>query len=153
MNKEKLIEKIKEIQKGITLVKNECVFEQGLVLDYITIFAHSDDEFNKLVKVSEEIGEKIEEHNGPVFKLKEYLKFDNGVLKIFRIRKPDIERPQIGCGDFKVFDYEMFKSKYLNKKNFVLFQGKGFEFLGIHDLTKDYLVYFPDKCFSEELII
>ena len=151
MRKEELIKKIKNIQKGITKVKDKYVSENGFVLDYITIFSHSKGEFEELTKTAEKIGKKIDEHNGPIFLLNGYLKFDNGVLKIFRIRKPDINRPQVGCGDFKVSNYKDFKEKYLNKKNFLLFDGEEYEFLGIHDLTENYLVYFPDKMLSEDL--
>lgn len=151
MNTEQLIEKIKDIQRGITFVKDKYVSEENLGLDFITIFSHDKNEFEQLAKTAEKIGEKISEHNGPIFKLKKYLKFDNGTLKIFRIRKPDSERPQKGCGDFKVSNYKDFKEKYLHKNNFLLFNGEGYEFLGIHDLNKDYLVYFPDKLLIEEL--
>ncbi len=148
---EQLIEKIKDIQKGITKVKDKYVSEGNLVLDYITIFSQSKSEFDDLIKSANEIGEKIDEHNGPIFKLKKYMEFDNGVLKLFRIRKPDNERTQKGCGDFKVLNYKNFKNKYIDKNNFLLFKGEGFEFLGIHDLTEDYLVYFPDIVLTEEL--
>jgi len=151
MDKSELIEKIKDIQKGITNVKNKYVSEENLVLDYITVFAQSKSEFEDLVKSAKEIGEEIDGHNGPIFKLKKYIEFDNGVLKLFRIRKPDNERPQKGCGDFKVTDYGDFKNKYLNENNFLLFKGGGFEFLGIHDSAEDYLVYFPDIVLTEEL--
>ncbi len=151
MDKPELIEKIKNIQRGITNVKNEYVSEKNVGLDYITVFAHGEDEFKKLVEAAHKIGEKIDEHNGPIFKLKKYLEFDNGTLKVFRIRKPDKERLQKGCGDFKIFDYGKFKNKYINRKNFLLFKGEGFEFLGIHDSTKDYLVYFPNIALTEEL--
>jgi hypothetical protein len=153
MNKEELIEKIKDIQKGITKVKDKYISEKNLILDYITIFSHSKEEYDELTKTAKEIGEKIDEHNGFVFKLKNYIRFNNGILKIFRIRKPDINRPQKGCGDFKVDNYKNFKRKYLKIKNFLLFKGEGFEFLGIHDLSEDYLVYFPDKPLSEELVL
>lgn len=151
MNTEQLIEKIKDIQKGITFVKDKHVSEKNLELDFITIFSHDKNEFEKLTKTAEKIGERISEHNGPIFKLKKNLKFDNGILKIFRIRKPDAERPQKGCGDFKVSNYKYFKEKHLHKNNFLLFNGEGYEFLGIHDLNEDYLVYFPDKPLTEDL--
>ena len=126
MNTRQLIEKIKDIQKGITRVKNKYIPEEGFVLDYITVFSHIDNEFEELIKTSEKIGNKIDEHNGHIFLLKEYLEFNNGILKIFRIRKPDKERSQIGCGDFKVPNYTSFKKKYLNRKNFVLTRGDGY---------------------------
>ncbi len=151
MNSKQLIEKIKEIQRGITKIKNEYISEGNLILDYITIFSHSDKEFEELIEIAGEIGKRVDEHNGPVFKLKINIKFGNGALKIFRIRKPDKERPQKGCGDFKVPDYREFKKKYFGRKNFVFFDYGEFEFLGIHDLTKQYLVYFPDKPITEQL--
>ncbi|MBI4116124.1 hypothetical protein HY449_00085 [Candidatus Pacearchaeota archaeon] len=150
MNRRQLIEEIKDTQRGITKVKDKYVSEENLELNYITIFSHDQNEFEELTKTAEKIGEKISKHNGPIFKLKKNLKFDNGTLKIFRIRKPDTERPQKGCGDFKVSNYKKFKDKYLQKNNFLLFKGNGYEFLGIHDLKEDYLVYFPDKPLTEE---
>lgn len=151
MNSKEIINKIHDIAKGITHVKDIYVSEKNLILDYVTIFAHSEPELVDLVNTSNDIGQRIDEHNGPIFKLNQPITFDNGTLNYFRIREPDPERPQIGCGDFKVTDYTSFKHKYLGAKNFELFHGDGFEFLGIHDMSQDYLVYFPDKVFSEDL--
>jgi len=146
-----IIQKIKQIAKGITNVKNKYIPEKGLVLDYVTIFAQTDAEFKELVRTSKKLGTQIDEHNGPVFKFHTPLEFENGVLKIFRIRKPDPERPQIGCGDFKVPDYKKFKKKYLHSKFFIFVSSEGFEYLGIHDPKEDYYVYFPDITLTEEL--
>lgn len=151
MTVEELKEKIKDIVIGITNVKNQYVSEKDLVLDYVTIFSHSNIEFKELVKAAQECCEEVNEHNGPVYILKKPMKFRNGTLKLLRIRKPDSERPQVGCGDFKVSDYKKFRDRYLKRKNFVFFDRKDFEFIGIHDPDKDYLVYFPDIPLSEDL--
>lgn len=148
-----LIGKICEIQKGVTFVKNLYVLEKDLILDYITIFAHTKDKYAKLIALAKGIGEEVGEHNGLIFKLKKPLKFENGTLKIFRIRKPDKARPQVGCGDFIVRNYSVFKKKYFGKKNFLLFNRENIEFLGLHDLSKNYLVYFSNKSFSKQLIV
>ncbi|NTV22573.1 MAG: hypothetical protein HGB03_03370 [Candidatus Yonathbacteria bacterium] len=151
MHSKEIINKIHDIAKGITNVKDIYVSEKNLILDYVTIFAHSESELTNLVNASNDIGQQIDEHNGPIYKLNQPIVFYNGVLNFFRIRKPDPERPQTGCGDFKVADYDSFKHKYLGVKNFELFHGDEFEFLGIHDMSQDYLVYFPDIVISEDL--
>ena len=151
MQENEILKKIHKIVKGITRVKNVYVTEKDLILDYITIFSQSPSEFDNLVLAGRQLGDQIDEHNGPVFKLNKPIKFSNGLLKIFRVRKPDLKRPQVGCGDFRVLNYPEFKRKYLNKKNFQLFKGQGFEFLGIHDLKQDYLVYFPDIPLTKDL--
>lgn len=151
MASDKIIKKIHDVAIGITHVKDIYVSEKNLTLDYITLFSHSDPELTDLIAASQAIGQQIDEHNGPVFRLNQPITFPNGILKYFRIRKPDIKRPQIGCGDFKVADYESFKNKYLGRKNFELFHGDGFEYMGIHDTTQNYLVYFPDKAITEDL--
>ena len=145
---EDIILKLKDIVSGITRVKDMYVDEDGLVLSYATIFAHSVEEYDELIEASLEVGEKVSEHNGGIFKLNEELKFDNGILKHFRIREADSERPQIGCGDFVVKDYEAFKKKYLEREHFVLFDRPNIEFVGLHDLDQDYLVYFMERSFE-----
>lgn len=151
MASDEIIKRITDIAVGITQVKDVYVSEKNLTIDYITLFSHSDSELADLITAGKTIGKQIDEHNGPVFRLNRPITFPNGTLKYFRIRKPDIKRPQIGCGDFKVADYESFKNKYLGQKNFELFHGGGFDYLGIHDMTQDYLVYFPDKAITESL--
>jgi len=151
MQEKDVLKKIHKIVSGITHVKGLYVNEKDLVLDYVTIFCHTPQEFNELVSASMNLGKQVDEHNGPVFLLNEPIKFENGVLRIFRVRKPDKERPQVGCGDFGVPDYREFKKKYIKKKYFQLFKGDGYEFLGIHDLRQEYLVYFPNVLLSKDL--
>lgn len=151
MTSDEIIKGISDIAVGITHVKDSYVTEKSLTIDYITIFSHSDSELTDSIAAGKAIGQQIDEHNGPIFRLNQPITFPNGTLKYFRIRKPDIKRPQIGCGDFKVADYNNFKNKYLGQKNFELFHGDGFDYLGIHDMTQSYLVYFPDKAITDDL--
>ncbi|MBN2015403.1 hypothetical protein JW766_01080 [Candidatus Dojkabacteria bacterium] len=151
MGKDEVIGKIEQIARGISEVKDQYISEKGLKIDYITIFSHSNSEFRTLIKFSKKLGKRIDEHNGPVIKLTKPMKLGKDILKVFRIRKPDKQRPQIGCGDFKVKEYDSFKKKYLGRKNFELFTGEGFEFIGIHDPNSQFLVYFPSETLTEYL--
>lgn len=145
MTPEDLIAKVKEVATGITNVKDMYVDESDLELVYITLFSHTKEEHVDHINAANQIGSEISDHNGPVFKLDDPIELPNGMLKQFRIRKPDPERPQKGCGDFKVNNYQDFKNTYIDQPNFVFFDRETYEFIGIHDLDQEYLVYFPDE--------
>src|ERR1051326_6339332 len=81
-------------------------------IEYLTIFSHFEDEFDSLRKIIEPLGEIIEANNGYADKLEEPIQLKNNELYRVRVRKSDPERPQVGCNDFTVPDYEAFKNTY-----------------------------------------
>ena len=108
---------------------------------YLTIFAHYEDEFENLRKMVESLGEIVGANNGFAVQLKEPIKLMNGPLQKIRIRKPDLERPQVGCNDFVVPNYEEFKQKYLqdNPDNLRLIQRPEYDMIEFFDPGFDVL--------------
>lgn len=67
-----------------------------------------------------------------------------------KVRKPDKTRLQRGDGDFNT-DYEMFKRKYLDNKNFTLIKRVGSEMIELKDNQFDVLAYFSNIPTSKQL--
>jgi hypothetical protein len=61
------------------------------------------------------MGAPYNENNGPRVTLHEPIIVGSNTITHLRIRKPDLERPQVGCNDFDVENYEAFKTEYLSK--------------------------------------
>ncbi len=141
-----VVDRILEIVELIQELAYRHIDERGLAVDYATIFSHSEEESDELVEKSKFLGKEIDYHNGPVFQFETPLQTPAGLLKIFRIRKPDTLRPQKGCGDLVISDYPAFKKKYcsLENRQFEIIPYPDFEMIEIKDPSIDALVYFPD---------
>ncbi|KKW30954.1 MAG: hypothetical protein UY75_C0020G0011, partial [Parcubacteria group bacterium GW2011_GWC2_52_8c] len=79
----------------------------------LTIFAHSEKEYESLTRIQEGTGRLYNYNNGPRVELYEPIEVGDNKITHLRIRKPDPERPQVGCNDFET-DYESFKKGYLS---------------------------------------
>lgn len=112
MNRDSILKKLRDIAENLIKLKNKYLEEKNLPIDYLTIFTHSGSEFKNLKKAASKLGKVVAENNGPAYLLNKPITIPTGQLKIFRIRKPDPERPQVGCGDFEVKNFEEFKNKY-----------------------------------------
>lgn len=151
MDKQDLLDSIQYIAGNNIKLKDKYIPE-NLQIDYLTVFSHSEDEFSEMKEVAQELGEVIDDNNGPIYKLFEPINIPTGQLDFFRVRHPDQERPQKGCGDFKIENYEEFKNKYLRfNENITLIKRPKYEMAEIKDKEFDVLVYFPNIRFSEEL--
>lgn len=153
MIKKDLLGLIQYIAKTTIDLKNKYIDEKDLPIDYLTIFSHSEDEFNEMKNIAGDLGEVIDNNNGPVYRLHEPIKIPMGELKYLRVRHPDTERPQKGCDDFKVDDFKEFEKKYAGKfrDNITLIKRPDYEMVEIKDNQFDVLVYFPSITFSEYL--
>lgn len=147
-----------DLEKIIVYIVNECVKlknkyvdEKDLIADYICIFSHSQDEFDELNKLAQQIGKLASETTtGPVYSFINPPETIAGNPKLLKIRKPDKTRPQRGDVDFNT-DYEMFKNKYLDNKRFTLIQREDFEMIELRDENFNVLVYFSSTPFSNQL--
>lgn len=112
----------------------------------LTIFAHSDEEYELLVNQLNEIGEEYNYNNGPRVVLSNPIVVDDNIITHLRIRKPDTERPQVGCNDFDT-DYKLFKSKYLDQhtENLRLIIRPEYEMIEFHDPAFNVLAYVVSK--------
>lgn len=88
------------------------------------------------------MGKPYNENNGPRIELHEPIAIDENRITHLRIRKPDSERPQVGCNDFET-DYAFFKKEYLNKhsNNLRLVKRQEYEMVEFYDPDFDVLAY------------
>ncbi|OGZ98467.1 MAG: hypothetical protein A3C07_02550 [Candidatus Sungbacteria bacterium RIFCSPHIGHO2_02_FULL_47_11] len=108
----------------------------------LTVFAHSQSEYELLVRILEDMGKPHNYNNGPRLELYEPIKVGDNRITHLRIRKPDSERPQVGCSDFET-DYESFKNDYLSNHpdNLRLIKRPEYEMIEFYDPGFDVLAY------------
>ena len=149
----------KEFEKIVNSIANlglavfENTDEKNPEIDYLAIFSKSEDEYKKLEKIAESLGEEMDKENhktGRTFLLDEPMKTLAGVLTSVKVRLPDATRPQRGAPDFRVQNYQQFKEKYLQSSgNFTLMVRSDYEMIEIKGV--DVLVYIPSKTLSDRI--
>ena len=153
MNKEELENILNYIVKQSleTIEANARKIEA--TIDYVAIFAKNKSEFNSLDIVARSMGNEIDKETartGNTYSLHEPIKTSAGLLKLIKIRFPDPTRPQRGAPDFKIQNYQEFKSKYLKKSgNFTLMLKEKYEMIEIKGVNV--LVYIPNNTLGERL--
>ncbi len=112
----------------------------------LTVFSHSQEEFEFLIKILEKLGKPYNYNNGPRVALYEPIEVGESHITHLRIRKPDPERLQVGCNDFET-DYESFKKDYLpnHPENLRLIKRPEYEMIGFYDSSFDVLAYVVSK--------
>lgn len=153
MNKEDLNKIIQYIvDQGVDAIRTHTN-ETDFVIDYLAIFSKSKGEYHDFLKIVKTLGTEVDpakNSTGFTFSLHDPIPTNAGMLKFLKIRKPDPTRPQRGGPDFKINDYEAFKTSYMKKSgNFALIPRKGFEMIEIKGI--DVLVYIPNKLTTERL--
>lgn len=144
-----------ELRDAITHVAQEAAklfYEttgETCEIEYITIFSHYPNEFDKLKQIIEPLGEVRPGNNGWVVELKEPIQLPHNQLHLLRIRHPDPYRMQVGCCDFKIPNYESFKEKFLNKKDGMrTIEREDYEMIEIFNPDYDTLAYVTNKALS-----
>lgn len=120
----------------------EKVIGKKLPIKSLTIFSHSEDEYENLMKILFTLGTFHNENNGPRVKLNQSIVVEDNKIEYLRIRKPDIERPQVGCNDFET-EYQAFKDEYLDKhpEHLRLIKRPEYEMIEFFDPDFDVLAY------------
>lgn len=137
------------VEKSVDL-KNKYVKEE-LKIDYVCVFSQSQEEYDHFIGLASSLGKIAQEtKTGPVFKFNSPPQTIAGKPNLLKIRIPDKTRPQGGDVDFNT-DYEKFKAKYLNDKNFTLIKRENFEMIELRDEGFDVLVYFSSIPLSKQL--
>jgi hypothetical protein len=141
-----LLEAIRYIVENSTRPSEEIV-GKALLIHSVTIFSHSESEFETLKTILSTMGSPYNENNGPRVTLHEPIVVGKNVITHLRIRHPDLERPQVGCNDFDVEDYEAFKAEYLSKfpENLILIQRAEYEMIEFRHPDFDVLAYVVSK--------
>ena len=141
MNKNELIQVVKYIASETSKLSKKIVGEI-FPIKSLTVFSHSLAEFELLQNILNEIGKPYNFNNGPRVELYKPIEIENNLVTHLRVRKPDLERPQIGCNDFEI-DYFNFKEKYLTKypSNLSLIIRSEYEMIEFHDDAFNVLAY------------
>lgn len=110
------VELIKMVQYVATTTSAMAkkVLGRAFPIHSLTIFAHSPEEYDGLVKMVEKLGVPFNFNNGPRIALRAPINVEGNSITHLRIRKPDSARPQVGCNDFDA-DYSVFKKEFLVK--------------------------------------
>jgi len=138
---EELIEVIRYIASKTSKMAQKIV-GKSFPIKSLTVFAHSQAEFELLTEILAKIGKPYNYNNGPRVELCEPIKAGENCITYLRIRKPDLERPQVGCNDFET-DYEIFKNECLSQhsENLILIKRPGYEMIELRDKEFDVLAY------------
>jgi hypothetical protein len=141
-NQNELVAAVKYIASETSKMA-EKVLDVAFPIKSLTVFAHSQSEFESLIKILAQIGKPYNYNNGPRVELHYPIEVGENRIVYLRIRKPDPERPQIGCNDFET-NYEIFKKKYLSKfvDNLQLIKRPEYEMIELHNKDFDVLAYF-----------
>lgn len=140
-NREGLIEAVTYVVTETSKLAEKIV-GRSFAISSLTIFSHYQDEYELLVKILSEMGTPFNENNGPRVTLHEPIVVGTNEITHLRIRKPDVERPQVGCNDFDT-DFEAFKKQYLtaNPSNLCLIKRPDYEIIELRDPDFDVLAY------------
>jgi hypothetical protein len=140
-NQKELIEAVRYIASETSRMAQKIV-GVSFPIKSLTIFAHSQPEFELLIEILAKIGKPYNYNNGPRVELYEPIEAGENRITHLRIRKPDPERPQAGSNDFET-DYENFKSGYLSKfpDNLSLIKRPEYEMIELHDKDFNVLAY------------
>ena len=152
MDTENLKNIIRNIVEKATALKNKHIADKDAPVNYACIFSQSQEEYTELLAASKRIGTITEETpTGFLFQITP-LKTVSGVLKILKIRVPDVTRPERGDADFTVSNFPDFKKKYLPKNGWSLIKKReDFEMLEVMDPEFNVRAYFSNPPLDEQL--
>ena len=139
--KEDLVEAVNYVATETAKLAQEIIGKK-FPIKSLTIFTHSQSEYQSMIKILEQMGKAYNFNNGPRVELYEPIIIDGNSITYLRIRQPDPERPQVGCNDFEM-DYNILKSEYLSKhpKNLRLIKRPEYEMIEFYDPSFDVLAY------------
>ncbi len=140
-NQKELIEAVEHVASETTKMAQKII-GKAFPIKSLTVFSHSQLEFELLCEILAKIGKPYNYNNGPRVELYQPIEVGENRITHLRIRKPDLERPQVGCNDFET-DYETFKSGYLSKHpdSLVLIKRPEYEMIELRDKEFDVLAY------------
>lgn len=140
-NQKELIKTVEYIAFETSEMAQEII-GKTFPIESLTVFSHTDSEYKALCIILSKMGRQYNFNNGPRIELNNPIKVGDNLIKYLRIRKPDPERPQIGCNDFET-DYQLFKNQYLLKfpDNLRLIKRQDYEMIELRDERYDVLAY------------
>lgn len=144
-SKDQLIEAVRYVATETSKLA-EKITGKVFPIVYLTIFSHSQSEYETLIKILATMGTPYSANNGLRADLSTPITAGKSSITKLRIRKPDPERPQVGCDDFEV-DYESFKDQYLaaHPESLRLIKRPEYEMIEFFDPGFDVLAYVVSK--------
>jgi hypothetical protein len=144
-SKEELLEAVRYVATEVSKLTDNVV---GLPypIKSLTVFSHSESEYALLIGILSGMGKPHDENNGPRVELTEPIEVGENHITHLRIRKPDPERPQVGCADLTV-EYTSFKKTFLEAypHNIRLIKRPNYDMLELHHPEFDVLAYVVSK--------
>ena len=152
MKHENVYDLIKNIVAKSTELKNKYTSELEAKVNYACVFCKDEDDYNYYIEELKNDGNEVIEdtYSGPLFKLKG-VDTIAGNLKLFKVRRHDEKHQDLGDADFTISDYEAFKNKCLDSKNFKLITGNGYEMIELMEDNNEVRSYFSNPPLDEEL--
>jgi hypothetical protein len=151
MDSSALKQLVKEIVKNANDLKNKRTSEKNAPVNYACIFCQNEDQYNNLLVTMRNTGEVVKETPmGPLFHISP-LNTVAGKLRLLRIRKPDVTRPELGDADFTVTNYAEFKKNYLSREGFKLILRENFEMIELVDPGFNVRAYFSNPPLNKQL--
>lgn len=144
-----LIETAKEIVNQANMLRLKYAPDFSGHVSYCCYFSQNEDEFFKIKSLAEQVGTLAKSTNtGPVFVVPD-ITTDAGILRVFKVRKPDPTRPEKGDADFGLDDYVSFKFECLDKPGFKLIERADFEMIELVDPEFEVRAYFSNPPVEE----
>jgi hypothetical protein len=145
-SKEKLLEAVSYVATQTSLLSQK-VLGHVFPMSSLTIFSHYLDEYEKLEKFLQELGDPFNKNNGPRVLLHKPITVEEHMITHLRIRHPDPYRMQVGCNDFDVPIYTDFKNTYLasHPDHLRLIERKEYEMIEYFHPDFDVLAYVVSK--------
>lgn len=118
-----------EIVREAAAMRDRVVLNASSSVSYCCIFAHEDDEFHELVNSLAGVGVLASQTaTGPVFVIPP-IETVAGPLRVLKVRKPDVTRPERGDADFAARDYSLLKRTNLGRHGISLITRPEFEMI------------------------
>jgi len=147
----KLITTINYIVSHSTKLKDRYTSASTASIEFACIFCQNEEEYKEFTKSIETLGKIIEKtQSGFTYLLDKPLETTAGPLRLVKIRKPDLDRPERGDADFNT-DYKNFKDRHQRNPRFELVKRETFEMLRLSSPKFDVMACFSDIPKSKDL--
>lgn len=119
-------------------------------MDYLSIFSKSPEDYERLRRGAEELGEMVFRKNGEIYLLHDQ---DQGLpSRVVRVREPGADTRLEGCADFVVTDYGVVRAALMSTAGSFELPKDNYDIIGVSPPGYDVSVYFPSQRLTETLM-
>ena len=151
MEVEDLKKLVKSIVEKATALKNKHIKYKNTPVNYACVFSQRKEEYEELLMATRKIGKVIQETPTGLLFYIEPLQTVSGVLKLLKIRIPDLTRPERGDADFTISNFPEFEKKYLPKAGFKILRKPDFYMIELMDSSFEVRAYFSNPPLDKQL--